>query len=322
MPHQRKLFIAHASELAHRYVRAIRTGGIIASFVRSYAERYNRVGLYSNPERNRELDSTIGREALLVIAAKVGRILPAAFSRETAASKNRPGHRANSAPYLGPAEAALAQAFYAEFLASLGRSLEWSPSEAVAEATAFGRDLEMYQRWSGRSESQMATQLNPQFDMSFAQRINQRFSANPNSNWEAMRQDYSAELPPADPIAISGAGKSPFPDRCALILDPSMMDQARKAATEFEAEISRLAARMFAQLGRPSSSPRRKPSRKPSRVSRPATKKRPTPKPARKPRLKTNPRPTSRPSKQKPQPIRARKKTIKRSAKKSRSRKR
>jgi hypothetical protein len=202
MPGQRKLFLAHASELAYRFVRAVRRDGLVAQFVRSYADRHNRPGRSLSPERNREFDSTIGRETLLVIAAKVRNLVPAAFASE----RNRGKSRRNTAPKLSPEESALSVAFYAEFLASLGRSLEWPPAEAAAESDAFRRDLEMYQRWSSRSVLAL--------------------------------------------LGTDGPGQSPFADRCAILLDPAMMEQARRAAAEFEIEIERTAARMFSQLGR------------------------------------------------------------------------
>ncbi len=44
--------------------------------------------------------------------------------------------------------------------------------------------------------------------------------------------------------------RSPFRDRCALLLDPAMMEQARRAAADFEREILRRAAKTFGQMGR------------------------------------------------------------------------
>jgi hypothetical protein len=44
--------------------------------------------------------------------------------------------------------------------------------------------------------------------------------------------------------------ESPFADRAALLLDPSMMEQARRAASALEGELMRLPARIFASLGR------------------------------------------------------------------------
>ena len=43
--------------------------------------------------------------------------------------------------------------FNAEFVASLGRSLDWSLVDVPAETQALDRDLEMYWRWKQRSAS-------------------------------------------------------------------------------------------------------------------------------------------------------------------------
>ena len=211
-----KIFIAHASELRTVASRSVGgSEGLVAKFVRSYAERYNRSGLAMSAERNREFDSTIGREALLVAAAKVSRMLLAAFGRTRGSGHGHSGKRNQNVPYFGPEEAAMAQAFYAEFLASLGRSLEWSPNEAVTESAAFRRDLEMYQRWSGRSESQLATQLNPQFSPSFDEGSTQQFPHRSDANWEASGKGYPAGLNPGVPAIKVIPAESPFADRCA-----------------------------------------------------------------------------------------------------------
>lgn len=194
MAAKRKLFMVHAGELAHRLVRAIGPGGVITQFARSYAQRQNRPGLLGDALRMRELESTIGREALLLIAADLRPRIPPAFAS-----------RSGVAPR--PEEVALADAFFAEFLASICRALISSPGEAHAESEAFRRDLRMYQLWTRR--------------------------------------------PPLRGSAGAAAALgSPFPDRCALLLDPSMMEVARRAAADLEVDLVRLGARMFAQLGR------------------------------------------------------------------------
>jgi hypothetical protein len=197
----RKLFLTHAGELAHRVVRAVARQGLAAQFVRSYAERHQRPKITANPERLREVESTISREALLVIAATVHRLLPRTFEKPRGV--------------LRPEDAALSDAFYSEFLESLARALEWPATEAQAEALAFRRDLTMYARW-------------------------------------AQRPVVSHAIDPK-------GGESPFSDRCAILLDPAMMEQARRAAVGFEIEITRLANRIFKQLGRRTASHKRRP---------------------------------------------------------------
>lgn len=231
MAAKRKLFIAHAGELAHLLVRATGPGELISRFVRSYAERFNRATLRNQPANLREMESTIGREALLVMAAEIRRLVPRAFASGARVS-------------LSADEAAVAQAFFTEFMASLARAMAGSPQEAAVEAETFQRDLEMYDRWSARR------------------------------SWHGPR--------------LGGAPESPFPDRCALLLDPSMMEQARRASVEFENDLAEAAARIFDHLGRgglsltahvsrprrkaaPSATkatPRRAPKRAPRKVSK------------------------------------------------------
>ena len=201
MAAQRKLFLTHAGELAHRLMHDVDGDGLVARFVRSYAERYGRYGLLGDPARLPELASTIGREALLVMAADVRRLLPQAFS---------PGPKGA----LRPDDAAFVDAFHAEFLAALMRALDLPPEDpgkGPSETAMFRRDLEMYRHWGQRPG-------------------------------------------PAAGAASAGggarAGESPFRDRCALLLDPAMMEQARRSAADFEGEILHTTERRFAQLGR------------------------------------------------------------------------
>jgi hypothetical protein len=138
MAKQRKLFITHAGELAHRLVRAVRPHGLIAGFAKSYARQHDRVGVVDEPEHVRDLESTIGREAVLVMVAEVHRLLPAALG----ARKGRP---------LEPEEIAFAKLFWPEFMTALGRVLEWLSADASAERETFDRDLLMYRRWTERA---------------------------------------------------------------------------------------------------------------------------------------------------------------------------
>jgi hypothetical protein len=194
MAAQRKLFITHAGELAHLLVRAVRPHGMIASFAQSYSRRHGREGVIDEPSRVKELESTMGRETVLVMVAEVYRLLPGLLG----ARKGRP---------LEPEEAAFAEMFWPEFMTALGRSLEWPQADFTAEQEAFNRDLLMYRRW--------------------------------------------AERAPFPGALTSQAQVSPFYDRCALLLDPSMMPEAREAAAEFEKEVIATAARIVAHLGTP-----------------------------------------------------------------------
>ena len=234
MAANRKLFITHAGELAHKFVRAVKRDGMVIEFVRSYAGRYKRGKLIMDQRRLRELEVTIGREVLLVMAVEVKRLLPGVFGTGRAGA-------------LRPDEAILSQAFYAEFIASLERAMDWSEQEISAERQAFHRDLDMYSRWRERP---------------------------------SMLRDKS-------PYSMS-----PFPDRCAILLDPAMMEQARRAGAAFETEVERTGYRILNQLGRITPSRARRPPRraaKPGRKPQRRLSAKPKPGPRRRKRLQRDP---------------------------------
>lgn len=193
MAARRKLFLTHAAELAHLLVSAIARDAMAMQFVRGYAERHDRRKVLANAERLREMEFTISREALLLIASEIRPLLPRAFE---------------ISPNSRPEELALCDLFYNEFLEALGRAMDWPMSEAELGLQAFRRDLEIYARWRERTS----------------------VSSGPS---KAHKND------------------SPFPDRCAILLDSAMMEQARRAAAQFQGELLRLGTRIFGQLGRP-----------------------------------------------------------------------
>ncbi len=196
MATKRKLFLTHAGELAHLLVTAITRNGKTRNFIHEYAVRYDRAKVIANPERLLEIESTISREALLLLAADVRRLLSKAL-----ASPRKDGAQ----------ESPLRDLFYAEFLNSLARAFPW-PAEHGSEEQMFAKDLEMYTRWREKN---------------------------------------------AKPSQRPSADAGPFPDRCAILLDPAIMSQARRAALKFQAELLRLGAGIFGRLGRPISQPQR-----------------------------------------------------------------
>ena len=121
MAARRKLFLIHAAELAHHLVTAIARDGMAMEFVRGYAERHDRRKVVANAERFREIESTISREALLLIAAEVRRLLPRAF-----ALPRNPGAE----------DRALCDLFYNEFLDALGRADQAQAARAAAATAA------------------------------------------------------------------------------------------------------------------------------------------------------------------------------------------
>ncbi len=162
---------------------------------------------------------------------------------------------------LGQSE--VAARFREAYLTFLGGSLAWDGEERES----FRKDLAMYLRLASRE----AGALEPR---------------------APARLGGSRGMPAsADSAPAAGA----FVDRCAFLVDPSMLVQAREAAARYQAELESCAdeavraafrgLRASASRARPRrSSPRRKPSRPAKRRSRRPARRSRTRAPARRPR--------------------------------------
>ncbi len=179
--------MVHAGEIANKLLAALERGGLVARFVNSYVGEFDRRGLKDHPQRYRELLATLGREALLVMAAQVNAELPRYLVRR-------------GRPLLRAGEVQIADDFSRELLASLARASRWT----AVDAEEFRHDLKLYAQLSART-----------------QRVKKR------------RQ-------PTDPV------EGPFVDRCALLLDPSMLDKARQASGKLLVEIEQVTDKTLA----------------------------------------------------------------------------
>ncbi len=169
MPRALKIFASHGGAVANSLLRALETDRLVGRFVDAYVAEFDRRVL-EDPARYRELLTTIGREALLVMVGRVYSELHPV----------RPRARGGASADF---QAEGTGAFFQELLASLARGLRWSKTD-LGE---FRRDLDFY----------------------------------------------------------AHAPASAFADRCALLLDPSMLEQARHAAIRFQVEIENTAVKLL-----------------------------------------------------------------------------
>jgi hypothetical protein len=192
MPTSRKLFPSYGSAAAQALCHALERDGLVRNFVAGYAKEFDRKAVAATAARGRELEATIGREALLAMIIEIREQLPRFFGKRRGAE-------------LREAEAAAAAAFFEQFFDALGRVERWSAEDAAE----FERDLELYSR------------MGPQ---------------------RARGGETAKAREAATP-----ADRFPFPDRCALLLDPSMMEKARRAADRFHGELVRAAEKILAR---------------------------------------------------------------------------
>lgn len=190
MVRKKKIFPAHAGEIANKLLGVLERDRLVAKFVDAYIAEHDRPGLKVQPSGYSERIAALGREALLAMVLDVERSLPHWLGPHRV-----PRGRTSASPE--------AEAFFIEVLAALERAKEWT----AAEATEFRHDLALYR------------QLSP------APRASIRRTPAP-------------------------APRGPFVDRCALLLDPSMLEEARTAAGQFGLELERATTRILAGVFR------------------------------------------------------------------------
>lgn len=199
MPTARKLFPSYGGAVAQALCHALERDGLVRNFVVGYAKEFDRKAVAASSARVRELEVTIGREALLAMIIEVREQLPRFFGKRRGAN-------------LAESEAAAAKAFFEQTFSALGRVEHWS----AEEMEEFMRDLELY------------TRMGPQQPVPVV-RATRRGGKAP-----AKRESTAPE-------------RFPFPDRCALLLDSSMMEKARRAADRFHGELVRAAGKILAR---------------------------------------------------------------------------
>jgi hypothetical protein len=119
---------------------------------------------------------------------------------------------------VGESQAAAAEAFFEQFFYALGRVERWSEEETAE----FMRDLDLYSR------------MGPQHIARGAAR-------------RALGAGKAAASATSTREAAAPVERFPFPDLCALLLDPSMMEKARRAADRFHGELIHAAGKILAR---------------------------------------------------------------------------
>jgi len=191
---------ARAGETANRLLRSIEKDRLVERFVATYVSENKRRGLADDPARLREMLTTIGREILLVMVARVNLRLPRYLPKPRPQRRRRGSRPKKPAPATVPAAPPAADIFLTEFYASLSRALRWTP----ADADEFLRDLEIYAQLAGQEKDSV--------------------------------------------LRRSAGTEGAFVDRCALLLDPSMFECARRAALRFQGDVERLADKTLSSI--------------------------------------------------------------------------
>jgi len=204
--------VIRAREAAILLLRTIDRNETVQRFLDMYAAQYRRPGRADQPWHYREQLETIRREAILVMVLRIEGALPrrlnvhisvrtARPSRKSA--KGKKGKKAAKAQKPNRAGLDLAIPLLDLFREEFFVALGQAMEWDEEDAREFWRDLELYETLSA----------------------------------------VAAQKPASRKSALRGQAPAtgPFVDRVGFLLDPSLMDQARREAAKFFVEINGIA---------------------------------------------------------------------------------
>jgi hypothetical protein len=204
--------VVRAQETAYLLLATLDREALVSRFLQSYAKDQNRAGVITQPELYGDLMASVRREALLAMVTHVDEALPRRLGLGMPAGA-APKKKARKAPGKRGAGAKRKKSAAVRPAAMTGREL--AAHAAVLDLfreefiVALGRAL----RWSEEESGEFARD----YDL-----------------YEATRSRPGAERSGGGTRNISSG---PFVDRCGLLLDPSMLEQARRAAGRFQAQL-------------------------------------------------------------------------------------
>lgn len=198
MPRSPQQIALLAQETVRALLRYLVSARPIEEFVERYAVAFQRQGLLESPFRHRELITTLTREALVAITARVNTEMPRRLMERKGASTE--------------AEEKQFETFREEFYLELARAMHWTP----LELEEFWGDVELY------------AQMGP-----------------PAAGLRGGAANSVRSKPKKAPVA------GPFADRCALLLDPSLLEKARQSAVALHAQLETATEKTLTAVFRP-----------------------------------------------------------------------
>jgi hypothetical protein len=210
MPYRPRELVIRAREAAILLLRTIDRNETIQRFLDMYAAQYRRPGRADQPWHYREQVETIRREAILAMVLRIEGALPKRLNVHVTV-KPSPGpkkKKAKGKKTVKPKRASRAGLNLAIPLLDLFReeffvALGQALEWNDEDAQQFWRDLEVY-------ESLYAVA---------AERLGKKSA----------------------PRGLPASAAGPFVDRVGFLLDPSLMDQARREAAKFQTELHGIA---------------------------------------------------------------------------------
>ena len=211
MPYRPRELVIRAREAAILLLRTLDRNEVVQRFLDIYAAQYRRPGRADQPFHYREQMETIRREAILAMVLRIEAALPKRLNvhvsvRDARKPKKRTKGKKSAKAKRAPSKTGLDLAI--PLLDLFREEFFVALGQALEwddeDAHSFWRDLEVYETLS-----------------------------------TAAAQRASSKRAPARLVGPAAAG--PFVDRVGFLLDPSLMEQARREAAKFEAELHSIA---------------------------------------------------------------------------------
>lgn len=214
MPYRPRELVIRAREAAALLLSTLDHGEMVQRFLDIYAAETRRPGRADHPVHYREQLETIRREAILAMVLRVQRALPARMKvrvtvRGSAIRRKSQKGRSKKKPKAARKRTANAAIELSIPLLDLFREEFF---------VALGQAL----NWSNEDADQF---------------------------WRDLELCEKLDSPDTRRFAgVRSSAPSPFVDRTAIILDPSLMEQARRASAKFQIELNSAADRVLRKV--------------------------------------------------------------------------
>jgi hypothetical protein len=213
MPYRPRELVIRAREAAAMLLATLDRNEMVAKFLDLYAAEFRRPGRADHPLLYREQLQTIRREAILAMVLRIESSLPKRLKvsvtvRGTRGPKAKKGKKKAKTRSRPKPSMELGIPFLDLFREEFFVALGQWLEWSEADAKEFWRDLEFYEQLSG----------------------------------PAARNSHSGMR--SGKTSVSG----PFVDRVGILLDPSLMEQARRQANKFQVELNAAADRVLQKV--------------------------------------------------------------------------
>ena len=213
MPYRPRELVVRAREAASLLLATLRRDEMVARFLDVYAAEFRRPGRADQPGLYREQMETIRREAILAMVLRIEAALPARLRISVSVrSAKRPQKKKKGKKF--------AHARRAKRKASLDLVIPFLDLFREEFFVALGQALD----WTDSDAQEFW------HDLELYERLAGREPRHPAGR------------------SARAAASGPFVDRVALLLDPSLMEQARRSAGQFQTELNGAADRVLRKV--------------------------------------------------------------------------